>query len=284
MSSSPRAMRIGVHRGWTEFRHTITGPEGYSFNVFVAGITLVVLYFLRHHTIKGTSFSLATMALPGVVGTLVAFNTTLSAALVVAVEREDGTLLRVKAAPYGVVAYVTGQAVRIPLSTLLSVLFVLVPGFVLFPDLRGTSVGGWSTLVWVFVLGVLASLPFGMVIGALARDPRKPAQSIGMLSTVLIAISGIFYPISSMPSWLHPVAQVFPYYWLGLGMRSALLPHTAMAVELSGSWQHLPTLAVLGAWAVVGLLLAPGVLRKVARREAGSIVQAARHRAAQRSG
>ena len=104
------------------------------------------------------------------------------------------------------------------------------------------------------------------------------------MSAVIIAISGIFYPISSMPDWLHPVAQVFPYYWLGLGMRSALLPHPAMAVELAGSWQHLPTLAVLSAWAVAGLLIAPGVLRKVTRRQAGSIVEAARHRAAQRIG
>ena len=43
----------------------------------------------------------------------------------------------------------------------------------------------------------------------------------------LIAISGIFYPITALPGWLQWIAQVFPVYWLGLGMRSALLPDAA---------------------------------------------------------
>ncbi len=77
---------------------------------------------------------------------------------------------------------------------------------------------------------------------------------------------------------------MFPFYWLGLGMRSALLPDAAAAVELSGSWQHLETVAVLGAWAVVGLVLAPVVLRRMARRESGASVEAGRQQAAQRIG
>lgn len=67
-------------------------------------------------------------------------------------------------------------------------------------------------------------------------------------------------------------------------MRSALLPDAAAAVELTGSWRHLETVAVLGAWAVVGLVFAPVVLRRMARRESGATVEAGRHEAAQRIG
>ena len=63
----------------------------------------------------------------------------------------------------------------------------------------------------------------------------------------MIAISGIFYPISGLPGWLHPVAQVFPVYWLGLGTRAALSPDAAAAAEIGGSWRHLETFVVLGA-------------------------------------
>ena len=193
------------------------------------------------------------------VGMLVAYNSTIGAAFVIAFEREDGTLLRAKAAPFGMVGYLAGLVLRVPLNTVVS-------------------------LLWVLALGLLATVPAGMVFGALARNPRVVAQTVGLGSAGLIAISGIFYPISALPGWLHPIGQVFPFYWLGLGMRSALLPDAAAAVELSGSWQHLETVAVLGAWAVVGLVLAPVVLRRMARRESGASVEAGRQQAAQRIG
>jgi ABC-2 type transport system permease protein len=98
----------------------------------------------------------------------------------------------------------------------------------------------------------------------------------------LVATSGIFYPITNFPEWLQGLAQVFPIYWLGLGMRSALLPDELAAVEIGQSWRHLETVGVLGAWAVVGLVLAPIILRRMARRESGSSVAARRDKAMQR--
>jgi ABC-2 type transport system permease protein len=100
----------------------------------------------------------------------------------------------------------------------------------------------------------------------------------------MIAISGIFYPIAVLPEWVQWTAQAFPIYWLGLGMRSALLPDSAVAVELGESWRHLETIGVLGAWAVLGVLLAPVVLRRMARRESGSSVAERREKALQRIG
>jgi ABC-2 type transport system permease protein len=64
-------------------------------------------------------------------------------------------------------------------------------------------------------------------------------------------------------------------------MRSAFLPEAAAAFEIGGSWRTLETVLVLGAWAVVGLSLAPGLLRRMARRQSGSEVAAARDQAVQ---
>jgi ABC-2 type transport system permease protein len=278
------AVRIGLGRGWTEFRHSLSRADEYMFTLLMSGVILVVLYFQRDNAIAGTPLSLATLALPGVVGALVAFNTLTGAAFALSFEREDGTLLRAKAAPFGVIGYLTGQVVRIPLSTVVQVLILLVPGLFLVDGLASTSAEGWFTFLWVLALGLLATLPLGLLLGGLAANPRVVGQTVGLGSAALIAISGIFYPISALPGWLHPVAELFPFYWLGLGMRSALLPDTAAAVELTGSWRHLETAAVLGAWAVAGLVLAPVVLRRMARRESGATVEAGRHKAAQRIG
>jgi ABC-2 type transport system permease protein len=74
---------------------------------------------------------------------------------------------------------------------------------------------------------------------------------------------------------------MFPLYWLGLGMRSAFLPDSAAALEIGGSWRTGWTVVVLGLWAVVGLAIVPGVLRRMARRQSGSAVEAAREQALQ---
>ena len=86
----------------------------------------------------------------------------------------------------------------------------------------------------------------------------------------LVAISGIFYPIQQLRGWLQGVAQVFPIYWLGSGMRSALLPDRPRRVEIGGIVAApRDRRLVLGAWAVVGLVVAPMVLRRMARRRVG---------------
>jgi hypothetical protein len=100
----------------------------------------------------------------------------------------------------------------------------------------------------------------------------------------LIAISGIFYPITTLPWWLQWIAEVFPIYWLGLGMRSAFLPATAAGVEIGASWRPLQTAVVLGAWAAAGLILAPIILGRMARRESGSRLAARREKTLQRIG
>jgi ABC-2 type transport system permease protein len=133
----------------------------------------------------------------------------------------------------------------------------------------------------VLLLGLVATQSVGAALGALISSPR----GAGYLSVVVLglaAISGIFYPVTALPQWLQWVAQAFPMYWLGLGMRSALLPHAAAAVEIGQSWRSAETAAALGAWTLAGLVVAPIVLRRMARRESGSRVAERRERALQR--
>jgi ABC-2 type transport system permease protein len=90
----------------------------------------------------------------------------------------------------------------------------------------------------VLLLGLVATQSIGAMLGSLISSPRGAGyMSIPVMG--LIAISGIFYPITALPEWLQWIAQAFPFYWLGLGMRSALLPDSAVSVELGESWRHL---------------------------------------------
>ena len=281
MSATVHAIRSGFNRGWTEFKLSLKSPQDQGFYLFTSALVLLYLWFNRNNDVEGTDLSYPTVVLPSMLGGLLVFSLIVGPAYALAMEREDGTLLRAKAVPHGVVGHVTGHVVLNVLAIIPSFLVILVPGAILFDGLMSNGAQGWATLVWVTLLGLWATLPIGIVIGSLAPGVQK-VGTWGMLPVlVLIGISGIFFPIQSLWGWVQVVAQMFPMYWVGLGMRSAFLPDAAAALEIGGSWRTLETVLVLSAWAIAGSLIAPVVVRRMARRQSGSQVEAAREQALQ---
>jgi ABC-2 type transport system permease protein len=270
------AARAGVSRGWIEFRQTLTTPGDLASIVFMTGGFLVVMIWTRHTTLPGTHFSLGTSMLASVLGLNIGTYGIIRMGDLIVIEREDGTLLRAKAIPHGMLGYLLGKVVNISAQIIFAVVVTLIIGAFLFTGLSLGSPGRWLTLIWVLVLGLLATLPLGAMLGSLFTSTRTAGGPMLLLLAALTAISGIFYPITHLPVFLQWIGQLFPLYWLGLGMRSALLPPALAAVEIGHSWRPLATVGVLAAWSVAGLVLAPVVLRRMARRESGSAV-AARH-------
>jgi ABC-2 type transport system permease protein len=280
---SPRlhAVRVGAARGWTEFLQSVRSTQDQGFYLFTALLVLGYLFVNRDDPVEGTSLLFPSVAMPSILGALVTFGVVIGPAYALAMEREDGTLLRLKAVPHGLAGYVTGQVLFQSLSMVPSLGVILLPGFLLFDGLMARGASGWLTVAWVLVLGLLAAMPIGMVIGSLVPSTQK-VGTWGMLPIgALATISGIFFPVQALWGWVQVVAQVFPMYWIGLGMRSAFLPEDAAALEIGGSWRTLETVGVLGAWALLGLLVTPLVLRRMARRQSGSQVEAARQAALQ---
>ncbi|GAB3478290.1 ABC transporter permease [Nocardiopsis coralliicola] len=281
---SRATVRVGLRRGWIETRSSLTDPMEMFGSLFMIGIMLAVLFFLRGDDLEATGVSVGLAGVPGVIGMLVVMGGLVSTATSLAMDREDGTLLRAKALPGGVSAYLLGKAVYMVLLTAALLAIVFTACAVLFEGFAGAFVSGLPMVVGVLVLGMAACVPVGAALGALFESPRAVGM-VGMVPIMgLTAISGVFYPVTMLPEWVQGLVQVFPVYWLGLGMRSALLPDTMLAVEIGESWRTLEMVGVLGAWGVAGYLLAPFLLRRMARRVTGSKVEEARQRAMTRVG
>ncbi|MFE3227441.1 ABC transporter permease [Nocardia sp. NPDC059228] len=276
------AVRAGFRRGRIELIQTLTNGMDIFSQFFWPVATMIAVFFMRHGDFQGSGVGLGALALPSVLGMLVAFTGMFGVAQGLAMDREDGTLLRAKATPNGMLGYLIGKIVAVSGVTVVQVALILGFGLLTIGGVSLDSVGAWATLIGILVLGLLACLPLGAIVGSAFDSPR----SIGFISFPimgLVAISGIFYPLTGLPGWLQAIAQAFPIYWMGLGMRSAMLPDGAAMVELTHSWRHPETVAVLGAWAVAGILIAPIVLRRMARRESGAAVAARRERAMARA-
>jgi ABC-2 type transport system permease protein len=276
-------LRLGLSRGWIELKIQYLSLPGLIGLVLGPAIFMVVVWFLNSRQVEIEGVSYVLLLLPSFLGFQLVSDSLFGVSNKLSLDREDGTLLRAKALPQGMLAYLMARVVVTVVSSLLSLMLLLIPGFFIVPGLANIDGAGFVTVVWVLVLGLLATAPIGAVIGAMVKSP---SAAVGMSALPILAmaiISGIFLPITMLPGWLQWIGQLFPLYWLGLGLRSAFLPEMAAALELGGSWRPLETALVLAAWAGAGLLLAPGILRRMARRTSGSEMEAGRRRYTQGS-
>lgn len=266
MTAPVHAVRCGLVGGWVELRQAFSGT-GLVGQLFWPVATLGALAVLRHRSLPDGGPSLGPVILPGLLAMFVAFGLMLTVQYLPA-DREDGTLSRARATPHGVRGYLAGKLLVASGSVVVYLVVVAVPGWFLVGGLRLGDVS-WARLGGVLLVGLVATQLLGATVGALLPSSRASGY-VALLVLGLTAISGIFYPVTALPGWVQAVAQVFPLYWLGLGMRSAVLPDAAAAFEIAGSWRFPETAAVLGAWALASLVVAPLVLRRMARRAPGT--------------
>jgi ABC-2 type transport system permease protein len=272
-----RIARLGLARGGIELRQSFTYWPDVVQNLVFATIQIVVLFLMRGHRVPGAAFSLGSLTLPSWIGMSFAMGGLLGVVGLICIDREDGTLLRAKATPDGMAAYVLGKITFISATSLVGLVITLALGLIAFPGVRLTA-PGLATLALVAVLGLLATMPIGITLGSVLPNPRF-IPLVLLPFGALTAISGIFYPITHLPGWMQGIGQLFPMYWLGLGMRAALLPPHLASVEIGGSWRLPLVFLALAAWSVAGLAAAPPVLRRMARRESGSRLAARREKA-----
>ncbi|MBX3095014.1 MAG: ABC transporter permease [Cryobacterium sp.] len=284
MNTLGTPIRAGLQRGAIEFRNSLQNPADLGYYVVGNIIFVIVILLNRNEMIDEIGMSVPRMIFPGVLAMILVFVAAYGLATVIATEREDGTLLRAKSLPGGMTGYVWGQIARTSLELAFSLGILIVAGTVLIAGLWEGGILSVASVLALSLIGLLACVPIGFVLGSVFKNPRSLGGWGFIVLGGLIWISGLFMPLIAMPEWVQALGQVFPLYWLGLGMRAAMLPDSAVAIELAGDWRVVETFAVLGVWAVVGLLLAPVLLRRMARRESGSAVEARRHAVMQKVG
>jgi len=119
-----------------------------------------------------------------------------------------------------------------------------------------SDAGRWVTFGWVFLLGTATGAICGVAFSSVPSNGKAASAVVTPIVLVLQFISGVFFQYDQLPSWMQTTAALFPLKWLAQGMRSVFLPDWARDIEPSGSWQHGATAAVLGAYLVVGLVVA----------------------------
>jgi ABC-2 type transport system permease protein len=259
--------RTGVKRGWTENMQMIKDKkELVTQLVGTVGIFMVLLLWMGDEEVKGTDVSVGTFMTAGFLAFTVFSAGLVTLPMTISGDREDGTLLRLRVLPRGIPVYLIGRTVTLLCQITLQCALVLAAGMAF----GGVSLPHLPTAAWVLALGTLAVAPMGVALGCVLPGPKNAGAILGLPMMILMIVSGVMIPVAALPEVAQWVAQAFPLYWQGLGLRSAFLPDSVLVSEIGDSWRPAMTAAVLGGWAIAGMLLAPVLLARATRRESGS--------------
>ena len=195
--------------------------------------------------VKSRTLSYIDFLLPGIMAFMLMNLSIAGSGFNVVEFRRRGILKRLFVTPIKPIDFVLAIVIARMVIVLgqLSIIF----GFAL-AILDANIVGSVVSLYFVIMLSVLMFLTLGFSIGSLA----KTQESVGVLATIFIypqlVLSGIFFPIETLPEYIHPFAELLPLSLVADAMRSIAND----GLELIDIYANF---IGIGIWIVIGMFI-----------------------------
>ncbi len=174
---------------------------------------------------------------PGIMGMLLMLICAMMTAVSIVREKERGTMEVLLVSPVRPLMIIIAKAVPyLILSILILICILLLSAYVL-----GVPVAG--SIFWIFLVSIIyiiMSLSLGLLISVVAQT-----QLVAILASAIILImpcimlSGMIYPIESMPGILQYICQVIPAKWYISALRKLLI----MGVGVEMVWKEIVILS-----------------------------------------
>jgi ABC-2 type transport system permease protein len=193
---------------WLETKIFTREPMG-----FVGTLVMPVVVFLVLGRALGAGRPVAARAVdlpfnPAILAAvLIAISAVQSLVAIISIYREGGILKRLRATPLSPVTIMGAQVAVKLVFTVISLSLLMLAGRRLFPGVLQVNVFSFTMAV---LLGTFSILSLGFVIASLVPTARF-AQPIGALVLYpMLALSGLFYPVSRFPRALQTIAFLLP--------------------------------------------------------------------------
>ena len=252
MNEIPSALSLGVRRGGLEIRQFTRQRESVIFTLLFPVILLAIFGSVFRDTIApGVTFSqyfVAGMIASGLVNT--GFQ---ALAITIPLERDNGTLKRLRGTPMPPSSYFIGKAILIFVSMVIQILMLLGFGLIFFGLELPTDINKWITFSWLIVLGSTCSTALGIAFSIVPKSGRSASAIVSPLVIILQFFSGVFFVFTQLPPWMQQVAAIFPLKWLTQGMRSVFLPDSFAAQEVAKTWENERTFVMILIWLIIGV-------------------------------
>ena len=176
---------------------------------------------------------------PGLIALVLTLVSALMSAISLSREKERGTLEILLVSPLRPWQIIVGKVLPYLLLASANVVTALLAAWIVF---RVPFRGSLALLLGASVLYSMVALALGVLIAA--RTSSQRAAMLGALVGTMLPstlLSGMIFPIASLPGWLQPVTVVVPARWFILISRGIMLK----GVGIAHLWQELLVLVVM---------------------------------------
>ena len=254
-SQLPSTLKIGISRGFLEVKQFMRQRESVVFTLLFPVLLLLIFgSVFKDEIAPGVTFSqyfVAGMIASGLVNT--GFQ---QLAITIPMERDDGTLKRLRGTPAPASSYFIGKIILVFVSMSIQVILLLIFGVLLYGIALPSDSAHWITFIWVMLLGLISSTLLGIAFSSVPKSGRGASAVVPPIVIILQFFSGVFFVFTQLPSWMQNFAAIFPLKWLTQGMRAVFLPDSFAAQEVAGSWELGKIALFLGIWSIAGFFLA----------------------------
>jgi ABC-2 type transport system permease protein len=207
---------------------------------------LPLLFLFLVASVYADDPELLDVLIPGIAGLAIVATTFSSLAFNITFLREQGILKRMRGTPMPTPLYLGGLLGSAVLNAVVQVILVVTIGNLVY----GVSWPEDPLSLAVFtVAGVTAFAALGIALSQAIPNVDSAAAYVNVVFLPLIFISGVFYSAESLPPVLEGVADALPLKHVIDGLSGAIVTGAGVA-------DNVAALAVVGAWAAVGILLA----------------------------
>jgi len=150
--------------------------------------------------------------------------------LVVTWERWEGTIEHTLMAPVPRVPHLVGTAVFGVLHGIVRTVLIMAIALPFFAI--DVSHASWATAVIVIAVGSLSLIGLGILTGVLPLlYPERGEQLSFMVQAVVLLISGVYYSVDTLPSWLRAASHLSPATYLLRALRHVLMRGATLGDE-----------------------------------------------------
>lgn len=158
-------------------------------------------------------------------------------------ERETGILRRLRVTPVTAPTIVLANSMRALVTLTLSVSIQAGVGYLMF----GYMVRGSVLLMgMMMLLGAVAFVPLGLIVGSVAQDMRTAPAISNLLFFPLVFGSGAAFPYWMLPDWVQALGRLVPSAYLVEALQGIMLRGQGLA-DLAAPVGVLSLTAVVGA-------------------------------------
>lgn len=157
---------------------------------------------------------------PAVLGMTVMMSCMMGMGASIAGERETGELARLFMTPTSVSTVIAGKIFAKLSVEMMRALILLFAAIILF---NVVVKGGILQTLFLLFLGAICFVGFGVALSSRAQNQEDYSQLVMPFSMPMMFVSGVFYPVETMPWIFQKIAYICPLTYLNDSMRAVMI-------------------------------------------------------------